>query len=70
MTIFLDTFDGILRERVNAHKGISIKELLTEYPELTDVPYSTLWWRLNSLAANGYIRVERARGQALYYSVE
>ncbi len=68
--IYLDRLDRILKERIDAHNGITLKELRAEYPELTDFPYQTLWYRINTLAENGYIRIERARRNIICYSVE
>ncbi len=68
--IYLDRLDRILKERIDAHNGISLRDLLIEYPELADFPYSTVWYRVNSLAENGYIRIERERRNIICYSVE
>ncbi|MGZ4848343.1 MAG: hypothetical protein ACXVIG_01390 [Halobacteriota archaeon] len=66
----LDRLDLILKERINAHNGISLPELLMEYPELTNFPHSTLWYRIVNLAENGYIRAEWTDRNVICYSVE
>ncbi len=66
--IYLDRLDRILNELVDAHEdGISLSEMRAEYPELNDVPRTTLWYRINSLAENGYIKIKRARRNVMCY---
>lgn len=60
--VFLDRLDQILNEKIYEHKSISLSDLQGEYlDELGQIPYSTLHYRVSSLAQEGYIRLERNR---------
>ncbi len=69
--VFLDRLDRIIKERIDKHGGIELSELRREYPnELGQVPYSTLHYRVSSLAQEGFIRVVRGRKALICYSIE
>lgn len=69
--VFLDELDKLIKERIDEHGQIELSELRREYPhELGQVPYSTLHYRVSSLAQEGFIRVERGRKTLICFSVE
>jgi DNA-binding Lrp family transcriptional regulator len=68
--IYIDRLDQRLIEVTNDEGSIELSVLSKEYPEFADVPSSSLWYRVNSLAQNGYIRVERQRRSLVLHSVE
>ena len=69
--VFLDRLDQIIKERIDKHEGIELSALRRAYPdELGQVPYSTLHYRVSSLAQEGLIRVERRRKALICYSIE
>ena len=68
--IYLDQMDHRLIEVINNEGSIERSLLPEEYPEFADVPSSTLSYRVNSMAENGYIRVERQGDTLVLYSVE
>jgi hypothetical protein len=68
--IYFDRLDERLIEVVNNEGSIELPELIKEYPEFAEVPSSTLWYRVNSLAQEGHIRAEHRRRNLILYSVE
>jgi hypothetical protein len=69
--VFFDRLDLIIKEQIDKHKAIELSELQREYPdELGIVPYSTLHYRVSSLAREGFIRVERNRRALVCHSLE
>jgi hypothetical protein len=69
-TIDLDDLDKILIETIDKEQSIELAELQRKYPKLREIPYSTLWYRIDSLAREGYIRIERARKTITCFSVQ
>ncbi len=67
---YLEGLGPILKERIDAHKQITVLELRAEYPELTVFPYSDLWHEIMNLDSGGYIRVEWNCRDPICYSVE
>jgi len=68
--IYIDRLDQRLIEVVNNEGSIELSVLPKEYLEFAAVPSSTLSYRVNSLAENGYIRAERQRRTVVLHSVE
>ena len=68
--IRLDKLDRILIEAIDKQPSIELAALPKEYPELRGIPYSTLYYRINSLAKEGHIRIERGRKALTCYSIE
>ena len=69
--VFLDRLDQIIKQRIDEHKEIELSELRHEYPdELGRIPYSTIHYRVSSLAQEGFIRIERGRKALICYSIE
>lgn len=67
--IFMDRMDESVVEKAKRHpEGISPADMMREYPdEFGDTPRSTLYYRVNSLSKDGYLRVERQRGTLLIF---
>ena len=57
-------------ETVNKEGSIEFSELSKEYPEFSIVSRDTLWYSVNSLAEDGYIRAEYVDGALVLHSVE
>ncbi len=68
--IDLDRLDQFLIETIDKEQSIELTALHREYPDLREIPYSTLWYRIDSLAAAGYIRIERARKTITCFSAK
>jgi hypothetical protein len=68
--IYVDQLYQRLIESVNNEGSIEFFELSLEYPEFAVVPRDTLWSIVNSLAEEGYIRLERHNRALVLYSVE
>jgi len=69
--VFLDRLDQMLKERIDEHKAIALSELQREHlDELGKIPYSTLHYRISSLAQEGFIRLARSRRALICYSLE
>jgi DNA-binding Lrp family transcriptional regulator len=66
----IDPLDRQLIEAINNEGKIALKALPKEYPEFAEVPPSTLWYRVNSLAHEGLIKVQRLRHALICLSVE
>jgi hypothetical protein len=69
-TIDLDDLDKNVIEIVDKEQSIELPEMPRKYPKLRQIPYSTLWYRIDSLAKAGYIRIERARKTVTCFSVK
>jgi hypothetical protein len=69
-SINLDDLDKSLIETIEKEQSVELAELPRRYPKLRQIPYSTLWYRIDSLARAGYIRIERARQTVTCFSVQ
>ncbi len=68
--VFLDDLDQRIKRRIDEHGTIGLSELRREYPDLGQVPYSTLHYRVSSLAQEHFIRVARGRKALICSSIE
>jgi hypothetical protein len=68
--INLDKLDRILIEAIEKEQNVELAELKRRYRKFREIPYSTLWYRVDSLAQAGYIRIERARKSLTCFSVQ
>ena len=68
--INLDDLDKNLIETIENEQSVELAGLQRRYPKFREIPYSTLWYRIDSLAQAGYIRVERARKTVTCFSVQ
>lgn len=63
----LDDLDKKLRTSIPKRNGILLSALRKQYPDLR---YGLLYYRLNTLAEAGYIRLERGRRVVRCYSID
>jgi len=68
--INLDKLDRILIEAIDKEQSVELAELQRRYPKFREIPYSTLWYRIDSLAEAGHIRIERARKTITCFSID
>jgi hypothetical protein len=67
--VYLDDLDKLIKQRVDKQGIITLSELRRD-PDLGKLPYSTLHYRIASLATEQLIRVERTRKLLVCYSIE
>ena len=68
--VYLDRLDLKIKQRIDENNEIELSALRQGYPELRKIPYSTLRYRVLSLAQEQFIRLERSRRALVCYSVE
>jgi hypothetical protein len=68
--VYLDRLDLRIKQRVDENREIELSALRRAYPELGKIPYSTLRYRVISLAQENFIRLARSRRALICYSME
>jgi hypothetical protein len=68
--IYVNQLNQRLIEIVNNEGSIELSELSKEYPKFAVVPADALWYSVNSLAEDGYVRLEYVDGALILHSVE
>ncbi len=65
-----DETDRIVTHLTNRERETTLSDLVRKYPELQNIPYSRLWYRVTTLAEAGCIGVKKERRDLVLFAVD